>query len=97
MVYYYHKLVNKENTQVICEECKSGKRGCVFCKKELASHLNEYLRPIREKKQYLREHPEEVMKVLSEGTKTAHMASEKTMQEVKKAMNINYFEGYDGK
>ena len=34
MVYYYHKLVNKEeNTQRICAECKKGERGCVGCKK----------------------------------------------------------------
>ena len=97
MVYYYHKLVNKENTKVICEECKSGKRGCVLCKKELASHLNEYLKPIREKKKYLRGHKEEVIEVLNEGTKKAQIAAQNTMCDVKKAMKINYFAGHDGK
>ena len=97
MVYYYHKLVNKENTKVICEECKSGKRGCVLCKKELASHLNEYLKPIREKKKYLCVHKEEVIEILNEGTKKAQIAAKNTMCDVKKAMKINYFAGHDGK
>lgn len=35
MVYYYHKLVNKQNVNTVCEECKKGARGCVNCKKEL--------------------------------------------------------------
>ena len=35
MVYYYHKLVNKDEDQIntICSECKKGDRGCVQCKK----------------------------------------------------------------
>ena len=34
MVYYYHKLVSKNNLNTICDECKNGSRGCVACKKK---------------------------------------------------------------
>ena len=48
MVYYYHKLVNKEESiKTICEECKNGNRGCVQCKKELIEAMNNFLKPIQ--------------------------------------------------
>ena len=90
MVYYYHKLVNKENLNIVCSECKEGKRGCVKCKKELIEHMLKYLKPIKEKAKYYEEHKEEVDKILSEGTKKARQVAKKTMKEVKKAMLIDY-------
>ncbi len=90
MVYYYHKLVNKENLSEVCSECKEGKRGCVKCKKELIEHMLKYLKPIKEKAKYYEEHKEEVDKILSEGTKKARQVAKKTMKDVKKAMLIDY-------
>lgn len=92
MVYYYHKLVNQENVDVVCEECKKGARGCVQCKKELIEKMNEFMKEIREKKQYYREHPEEVLRILENGTKEARSVAISTMRDVKKAMQIDYFE-----
>lgn len=91
MVYYYHKLVNKDNLNTVCQECKNGNRGCVACKKELIEKMNEFLTPIREKRKYYEEHPEEVNKVLMEGTKKAQAIATKTMAEVKEKMQIDYF------
>ena len=54
MVSYYHKLFSSEQEcKTVCEECKAGKRGCVQCKKELAANTIEFLRPMREKREYL--------------------------------------------
>ena len=64
MVYYYHKLVNKqENNEKICTECKKGARGCVQCKKELIEAMNEFLNPIRQKRKYYEDHPEIVKEI----------------------------------
>jgi len=94
MVAYYHNLFSsKEEVKTICEECKAGKRGCVACKKQLANNIIEYLRPIREKRAYYEERPEEVDKILIEGTKRAQKVAKETMKKVKKAMMLNYFEG----
>lgn len=91
MVYYYHKLVNDNNSlETICSECKQGKRGCVQCKKELIEKMNKFLDPIREKRKYFDENPEEVNKILNNGTRKAKEESEKTIKEVKKAMKIDY-------
>ncbi len=91
MVYYYHKLVNKEdNVKTICSECKKGSRGCVQCKKELIEAMKEFLTPIKERRKYYDEHPEEVDKILADGTKAAKEKAEKVMKSVKKAMKIDY-------
>ena len=91
MVYYYHKLVNKEeNLKTICEECKKGERGCVQCKKELIEAMNEFLKPIQEKRKYYDENPDEVKRILEEGHVAAKEKAEKVMKTVKKAMMIDY-------
>ena len=93
MVAYYHNLFStKEEVKTVCEECKAGKRGCVACKRQLAKNIIEELKPIREKRKYYEAHPEEVDKVLIEGTKKAREVAKETMKKVKKAMMLNYFE-----
>lgn len=93
MVAYYHNLFTpKEEVKTVCEECKAGKRGCVACKKQLASNIIEELRPIREKRAYYEAHPEEVDKILKEGTERARAVAKETMKKVKDAMMLNYFE-----
>ena len=93
MVAYYYKLFSKEEeVKKVCEECRAGKRGCVACKKQLANNIIEYLRPMREKRKYYEEHPEEVERILKEGTKKAQEEAKVTMKGIKKAMKLNYFE-----
>lgn len=92
MVFYYHKLLNNENLETICSECKEGKRGCVACKKELIAKMNEFLNPIREKAKYYEDHPEVVDKILLEGTNKARNVSKETIKEVKKAIKIDYYD-----
>ena len=91
MVYYYHKLVNKEeNCNTICEECKKGARGCVQCKRELIESMNAFLKPIQEKRKFYEEHPEEVQRILDKGTQEAKEKAVETMKKVRTAMKIDY-------
>ena len=93
MVAYYHKLFSKpEEVEAVCKECREGKRGCVQCKKQLAKNIADELKPIREKRAYYELHPEEVDKILIEGTKKAREVAKETMKKVKKAMKLDYFE-----
>lgn len=92
MVYTYHKLFENENLDTICSECKKGQRGCVACKKELADKINEYLKPIRDKRKYYEEHPEEVDQILKEGTEAARNRAKEVMKRVRKSMKLDYFE-----
>ncbi len=91
MVYYYHKLVNQEeNLKTICQECKNGSRGCVQCKRELIEKMNEFLKPIQEKRKFYEEHPEEVNRILEKGTRDAKVKAEETMKKVRNALRIDY-------
>ena len=92
MVAYYHNLFTpKEDVKTVCEECKAGKRGCVACKKQLAKNISDTLKPIREKRAYYEQHPEEVDKILVEGTERARKVAKETMKKVKQAMQLDYF------
>ena len=93
MVAYYHKLFSsEEEIDNVCNECREGKRGCVACKKQLAENIIQYLKPIREKRKYYEEHPEQIDKILKEGTQKARETAKQTMQKVKEAMKLDYFE-----
>lgn len=90
MVYYYHKLIKNPNLETVCKECKAGSRGCVQCKKELILHMEEFLKPIREKREYYLSSMDEVEKILEENTKIAQEKAKITMKRVRKAMSIDY-------
>lgn len=91
MVYYYHKLVNNEtNNNKICSECKKGERGCVKCKKELIEAMNEFLKPIQQKRKYYEDNPEVVEKILQDGTNIAKEKAKETMNKVRHAIKIDY-------
>ena len=81
MVAYYHNLFSTK------EEVKT-----VACKRQLAKNIIEELKPIREKRKYYEEHPEEVDKILIEGTEKARKTAKQTMKKIKQAMKLNYFE-----
>ena len=93
MVAYYHNLFSDKNTyNNICAECREGKRGCVACKKELTNTIIEFLKPIKEKRAYYESHPEEVDKIIKEGTEKARKKAQETMKNIKKHMMLDYFE-----
>ena len=56
---------------------KSVERGCVACKKELANNIIEFLRPMREKRAYYEARPEEVDKIIIQGTEKARSKANK--------------------
>ena len=90
MVAYYHNLFSKDEVKTVCEECKAGKRGCVACKKQLIQNIIKELEPLRERRKYYEERPEELKRILMEGTEKARKEAKKTMRRVKEAMKLDY-------
>lgn len=91
MVYYYHNLVTpEEEVKNVCSECKSGKRGCVSCKRELIKNMIEFLQPIRDKRKKYEDNPELVKSILEDGTNHAIKKATEVVKNVKKAMKIDY-------
>ena len=92
MVSYYHKLFSpNEEVEEMLEECTQGKRGCVSCKKQLITNINNFLEPFREKRKYYEERPELVDKIIMEGTQKAQKIAKENMKKIKKAMKLDYF------
>ena len=93
MVSYYHNLFStQEECETVCSECREGKRGCVACKKQLTENIIKELTPIREKRKYYEERPEEIDKILKEGTEKVRNLAKEQMKKIKKAMKLDYFE-----
>jgi len=90
MVAYYHNLFSKGEVETVCEECKAGTRGCVACKKQLIQNIIKEFEPLRERRKYYEERPEELKKILMEGTAKAREEAKNTMAKVKAAMKLDY-------
>lgn len=92
-VFIYHDAFNPNKIEVedFKKRYREGKIGDVEVKKRLAEVINELLEPMRKKRVEFEKKPEEIEKILKEGTQKARKVAEETMKKVKKAMNIDYF------
>lgn len=91
VTYEYHKVFNKIDCDNVAEMCKTAKTGCVACKKSLASKMNEFLQPIRERRMYYGSKPHEVKNILMSGTEKVQRIAKQTLDEVREAMSIKFF------
>ena len=69
-----------------------GGLGDGICKKFLYNVLNSRFEPIRERRAYWEQRIPEVYDILKKGTQVARERGIRTLEEVKKAMQINYFD-----
>ena len=69
-----------------------GGLGDVKVKRFLDNVMQETLRPIRERREYWEAHLEDVQDILKAGCEKAENTAAKTLDEVRRAMRINYFE-----
>lgn len=92
-VFVYHRAFNPDKPEVLEFEkrYRAGTVGDMEVKKRLAEVLNNFLEPIREKRHYYEQRPEEVMEILKSGTKKAREVAMETMSKVRKAIKIDYF------
>ena len=70
---------------------QQGTVGDVEVKKYLIEILNAFLDPIRQRRATYETQPELVEQILRDGTKKARQEAQKTLAEVKKAMQMEYF------
>jgi len=70
---------------------EEGTVGDVEVKKFLVEVLNKFLEPIRERRAKYESQPELIEKILKEGTEKARAEAQKTLEEVKKVMRMDYF------
>lgn len=85
---YYPEFKNLDELK---NAYQKGGVGDVKIKKFLYNILEELLSPIRDKRKYFEQRIEEVYKILENGSNEARIIANKTLEEVKDAMRINYF------
>ncbi|MBI2039607.1 tryptophan--tRNA ligase [Candidatus Microgenomates bacterium] len=94
-VFIYLDAFGPENLKSQISNLKSrytkGQVGDIEVKKFLVKVLNNFLDPIRKSRARFERDPELVERILKEGTEKARSEAQKTLEEVKKAMKLDYF------
>ncbi len=85
-------LPDYQNLDEMKDHYRRGGLGDMKCKKLLNSILNEMLEPIRQRRHELEQDIPEIYNILRRGTDKARETAAQTMDEVRNAMKINYFE-----
>jgi tryptophanyl-tRNA synthetase len=88
-VFTMHKIFSpREEVEMINVECRRAGIGCVDCKMRFANNLNKHLEPFRAKRAELETRTDYVKDVLTDGAKRARAIAQKTMEEVREAMQL---------
>jgi tryptophanyl-tRNA synthetase len=72
------------------DDCRNARIGCVDRKRALAEVIIEKYGPIAERSRQLRDHPEEVIRILKQGSDRAKAEAQLTMSEVRKAIKMDW-------
>ena len=86
-------LPEYQNLEEMKEHYRKGGLGDVKCKKFLLKVMENMLSPIREKRKLWENRISDVYDILYHGTEKAKETTNKTLEEVRDAMRINYFTG----
>jgi tryptophanyl-tRNA synthetase len=88
-VFSMHKVfTSREDVEMINIECRRAGIGCVDCKKRFADALNKALEPLRSRRLELASKPEQVYAVLDDGARRARSIAERTMEQVRAAVQL---------
>jgi tryptophanyl-tRNA synthetase len=92
-VFVYHDAFNPDKAEVadLKERYKHGRVGDVEVKQKLASALNEFLDPIRERRSQFEMDTDMVNDILTQGTRQAHLLAQETITLVREAMGITNY------
>jgi tryptophanyl-tRNA synthetase len=91
-VFMYHDAFNPDVDEVndLKERYVKGNVGDVEVKQKLARALNDFLEPIRERRKFYEDRPDEVRAALEKGCSEGRAIAQETMAMVKDALQINY-------
>ena len=80
-----------QNLDELKEHYRRGGLGDMKCKKFLNQVLNQFLEPMRQRRAEFEKDIPEIYNILKKGTEQAREVGAQTMDEVRKAMRIDYF------
>ena len=82
---------DKQKVQELKDQYQAGGLGDMVIKKYLNEVLENKLAPIRQRREEFAKDPQAVMQILNDGSQKANQIANTTMQEVRKAIGVNYF------
>jgi tryptophanyl-tRNA synthetase len=85
-VFALHHLANAAHVPLIDEECRSGMRGCVACKTELAETMVAWLAPVRARRASFDR--ARVAQIVADGNAKARVVAAATLRDVRRAMKL---------
>jgi len=89
VAFKYWKIFGDEtDIETVKCECEKGLRGCADCKRQLGAKINKRLELIRAKRRYYEENPQEVEKIIKEGSERARVEAQKVLTEVRKLVRM---------
>jgi tryptophanyl-tRNA synthetase len=80
----------QEKVQELKDHYKRGGLGDVVVKRRLLEVLEAFIAPIRERRKEFAKDPQEVMRILLDGTARTNAAAEETRFQVRKALKLDY-------
>ena len=89
VIYDYWKIFGtNEEVEEICSGCKNATMGCMECKKRLAQKVNDYFKPIREKRKELENNDALIKEIIYDGSKKARIKAQETIKGVEEAVRM---------
>lgn len=88
-VFTMHKVFSPQaDIDMVNVECRRAGIGCVECKTLFAKNLNSHLEPFRARRAEFASKPQAVTEILNDGAKRARTLAQKTMEEVRTAVQL---------
>lgn len=81
---------NDEQKQWVQKGCRTAGIGCLDCKGPLIDSLIDEIRPIRARAEEFSQHPEDVRRIIDDGSAAAREVAQETLSEVRSAMGLAY-------
>jgi tryptophanyl-tRNA synthetase len=85
---YWKIFGTEEEVQTVRCECEKGLRGCAQCKRQLGDKINSKLEGIRERRKYYEQNPQEVERIIREGSERAREKAQKVIQKVRSLVKM---------
>ncbi len=89
-IFAYHRIYSSDILSQIESECRTGKRGCVDCKKECFRNLTTALSPVRERRFRIENQKDYIKDILREGSKKASYYASGVLNRLREKMGIMF-------
>ena len=93
-VFIYHDHFNPDSEQVLelKERYRKGKVGDVEVKRKLSLAINQFLDPLRARREKYTSQPDIILDILNEGSRQMRLESEETLDLVREAMGLRQYQ-----